>query len=59
MVKKPVLMRELSVVQRPVPSLSMLSIVCDDDINVGFRPLHALLVYERIVQFQIYSLSRS
>ena len=31
-------------------SLSLLlSIVSDDDISVGFRPLHALLVGERIV----------
>ena len=33
--------------------LSLLSIVSDDDISVGFRPLRALLVGERIVQFEI------
>ena len=38
---------------------SLLSIVPDDDISVGFRPLDALLVGERIVQFDIYSLSCS
>ena len=32
---------------------SLLSIVSNDDINVGFRPLHVLLVGERIVQFEI------
>ena len=32
---------------------SLLSIVSDDDISVGFRPLRALLVGERIVQFEI------
>ena len=32
-------------------SSSLLSIVSDDDISVGFRPLHALLVGERIDQF--------
>ena len=31
----------------------LLSIVSDVDISVGFRPLHALLVGERIVQFEI------
>ena len=30
-------------------SSSLLSIVPDGDISVGFRPLHALLVGERIV----------
>ena len=34
-------------------SLSLLSIVSDDDISVGVRPLRALLVGERIVQFEI------
>ena len=34
-------------------SLSLLSIVSDDDISVRFRPLRALLVDERIVQFEI------
>ena len=34
-------------------SSSLLSIVSDDDISVGFRPLRALLVGERIVQFEI------
>ena len=34
-------------------SLSLLSIVSDDDIGVGVRPLRALLVGERIVQFEI------
>ena len=34
-------------------SSSLLSIVSDDDIIVGFRPLHALLVGERIVQFEM------
>ena len=33
--------------------LSLLSIVSDDDISVGFRRLRALLVGERIVQFEI------
>ena len=32
---------------------SLLSIVSAVDISVGFRPLHALLVGERIVQFEI------
>ena len=32
---------------------SLLSIVSDDDISVGVRPLRALLVGERIVQFEI------
>ena len=40
-------------------SSSLLSIVSDDDISVGYRPLRALLVGERIVQFVISSLSRS
>ena len=34
-------------------SSSLLSIVSDDDISVGFRPLCALLVGERIDQFEI------
>ena len=34
-------------------SLSLLSIVSDDDISVGFRPLRALLVGVKIVQFAI------
>ena len=34
-------------------SLSLLSIVPDDDISVEFRPLRALLVGERIVQFEL------
>ena len=34
-------------------SLSLLSILSDDDISVGVRPLRALLVGERIVQFEI------
>ena len=38
---------------RRTSSSSLLSIVSDDDISVGFRPLHALLVGERIVQFDI------
>ncbi len=33
--------------------LSLLSIVPDDDISVGVRPLRALLVGERIVQVEI------
>ena len=33
-------------------SLSLLSIVSDDDISVGVRPLRALLIGERIVQFE-------
>ena len=33
--------------------LSLLSIVSDDDISVGFRPLQALPVGERIVLFDI------
>ena len=32
---------------------SLLSIVPDDDISVGFRPLRALLVGERIVQLEL------
>ena len=32
---------------------SLLSIMPDDDISVGFRPFPALLVGERIVQFEI------
>ena len=32
---------------------SLLSIVSDDDISVGFRPLHALFVGKRIVQFEM------
>ena len=31
----------------------------DDDISVGFRPLHALLVGERIVQFEIESIRKA
>ena len=34
-------------------SSSLLSIVSDGDISVGFRPLCALLVGERIDQFEI------
>ena len=34
-------------------SSSLLSMVSDDDISVGFRPLRALLVGERIIQFEI------
>ena len=34
-------------------SSSLLSIMSDDDISVGFRPLRALLVGERIVQFEM------
>ena len=34
-------------------SLSLLSIVSNDDISVGVRPVRALLVGERIVQFEI------
>ena len=34
-------------------SSSLLSIVLGDDISVGFRPLHALLVGVRIVRFEI------
>ena len=34
-------------------SSSLLSIVSDDDISVGFRPLNALLDGGRIVQFEI------
>ena len=33
--------------------LSLLSFVPDDDISVGFRPLRAFLVGERIVQFEL------
>ena len=28
----------------------------NDDISVGFRPLQALLIGEKIVQFELYSL---
>ena len=38
--------------------LSLLSIVPDDDISVGFRPFRALLVGERIVQFELQNLSQ-
>ena len=34
-------------------SSSLLSIVSDDDTSVGFRPLRALLVGERLVQFEM------
>ena len=34
-------------------SSSLLCIISDDDISVGFRPLRALLVDERTVQFDI------
>ena len=34
-------------------TLSLLSIVPDDDISVALHPFHALLVSERIVQFKL------
>ena len=47
--------RDFCVAVSPVPRtvFSLLSIVSDDDISVGFRPLHALLIGVRIVRFEI------